>query len=151
MRRWFRWSRSRRARPDGDAQGLQAPLAVQPLQLGVVVPDQFEYVGVFGDVVVQQDHPAGGGIGSAVFADPQDHPAEHLAFVGLVGDPAHAQPLDLAGAEPEDLHDALRPLGLWRRRSIILPRFARAWLRRRPVTYDDVMRLPGCGKYAADR
>lgn len=61
-----------------------------------------------------------------------------------------SDPINLAVAEPEDLHDALRPLGLWRRRAVILPRFARAWLRRRPVSYDDVMRLPGCGKYAAD-
>lgn len=56
----------------------------------------------------------------------------------------------LAEAEPGELHDVLRPLGLWRRRAIILPRFARAWLRGRPVTYDDVLRMPGCGKYAAD-
>ena len=57
---------------------------------------------------------------------------------------------DLASARPEDLHDALRPLGLWRRRAIVLPRFARAWLRRRPTCYDEVMDMPGCGKYAAD-
>lgn len=60
------------------------------------------------------------------------------------------RPIGLAVAGPTDLHDVLRPLGLWRRRAIILPRFARAWLQRRPVSYDDVMRLPGCGKYAAD-
>lgn len=56
----------------------------------------------------------------------------------------------LAAAGPASLHDALRPLGLWRRRAIVLPRFARAWLRAEPRRYDDVLRLPGCGKYAAD-
>lgn len=56
----------------------------------------------------------------------------------------------LATAEPGDLHDAMRPLGLWRRRSIILLRFAHAWLLERPTCYDAVLKLPGCGKYAAD-
>lgn len=56
----------------------------------------------------------------------------------------------LATAEPDDLHDAMRPLGLWRRRSITLVTFARAWRRRRPVDYDGVLAMPGCGKYAAD-
>ena len=63
---------------------------------------------------------------------------------------AHPDVPALARARPEDLHDALRPLGLWRRRAIILPRFARAWLQSPPAVYDDVLGLPGCGKYAAD-
>lgn len=58
--------------------------------------------------------------------------------------------LRVALAEPEQLHCALRPLGLWRQRSIVIPRFARAWLQGRPGTYDEVMGMPGCGKYAAD-
>ncbi len=56
----------------------------------------------------------------------------------------------LATERPEALHDLLRPLGLWRRRAIIVPRMADAWLRRRPSSYDDVLELPGCGRYAAD-
>jgi endonuclease III len=57
---------------------------------------------------------------------------------------------NLAKAEPEDLHGAVRSLGLWRRRSIMLVRFAYAWLRGRPACYDDVLAMPGCGRYAAD-
>jgi endonuclease III len=56
----------------------------------------------------------------------------------------------LAVADPSSLEDWLRPLGLWRRRSITLPRMADAWLRGRPRVYDDVLRMPGCGKYAGD-
>ncbi len=56
----------------------------------------------------------------------------------------------LAVERPGALHDLLRPLGLWRRRAIIVPRMADAWLRRRPGSYDDVLALPGCGRYAAD-
>lgn len=56
----------------------------------------------------------------------------------------------LADADPDELHDLLRPLGLWRRRSITLVLMAKAWLRERPEGYDDVLRLPGCGSYAAD-
>ena len=59
-------------------------------------------------------------------------------------------PETLAAADPADLHDVLRPLGLWRRRSIMLIRFAHAWSRRRPRSYDDVLDMPGCGKYSAD-
>lgn len=56
----------------------------------------------------------------------------------------------LAAADPSDRHDAMRPLGLWRRRSVTLVRFARAWLQGAPRRYDDVLSLPGCGKYTAD-
>ena len=74
----------------------------------------------------------------------------------LQAGPAHRELMrwhtirSLAAERPDTLHDLLRPLGLWRRRAIILPRMADAWLRRRPRTYDDVLALPGCGKYAAD-
>ncbi len=63
---------------------------------------------------------------------------------------SHVSPRLLALARPEQLHDALRPLGLWRRRATNLIGFARAWLRGEPRCYDDVLALPGCGKYAAD-
>ncbi len=56
----------------------------------------------------------------------------------------------LAEADPSTLHGVLRPLGLWHVRSERLVKMARAWLRERPKTYNDVMRFPGCGKYAAD-
>jgi len=56
----------------------------------------------------------------------------------------------LAAADPSSLHDLLRPLGLWRRRSVGLVRLAQAWLRSRPTCAKDVERLPSCGKYAAD-
>lgn len=56
----------------------------------------------------------------------------------------------LSRADPAELHDALRPLGLWRRRSERLPALARTWLVRMPETADDVRRLPGCGGYASD-
>jgi len=69
-------------------------------------------------------------------------------FYGLYD--RHIGPMALAMTEPEDLHDCMRPLGLWRRRSIIVPRFARAWLQGEPREYDEVLRMPGCGKYAAD-
>ena len=70
--------------------------------------------------------------------------------------PVHAELMrrhtirSLAAESPEALHDLLRPLGLWRRRAIIVPRMADAWLRRRPGSYDDVLAFPGCGRYAAD-
>ncbi len=63
---------------------------------------------------------------------------------------SHLSAEGLAAAEPQSLHGALRPLGLWRRRAVTLPRFAYAWLRRRPTCYDAVLALPGCGRYAAD-
>lgn len=58
--------------------------------------------------------------------------------------------LRMALTLPEELEECLRPLGLWRRRSRMLPRFASAWLASPPVTAEDIQRLPGCGKYAAD-
>lgn len=59
-------------------------------------------------------------------------------------------PLRLSLAEPCELEEALRPLGLWRRRSRSLAALARAWLLRPPATSDDVLALPSCGRYAAD-
>lgn len=56
----------------------------------------------------------------------------------------------LATARPEELVDAMRPLGLWRRRTTMLPRMADAWLRARPRTAEEVLGLPGCGRYASD-
>lgn len=57
---------------------------------------------------------------------------------------------ELACAFEEDLHAPLQPLGLWRRRAKSLILMANAWIESPPRCYDDVMALPGCGKYAAD-
>ncbi len=59
-------------------------------------------------------------------------------------------PEGLARAQPNELERVLEPLGLFRRRAVSLVKFANAWLLCRPREYDDVMALPGCGKYAAD-
>ena len=59
-------------------------------------------------------------------------------------------PDKLACTRPEELFHCLRPLGLWRRRATMLPRFADAWLQGRPRDSKDIMKLPGCGKYAGD-
>lgn len=59
-------------------------------------------------------------------------------------------PRVLAAADPADLHDAMRPLGLWRRRSATLVRFAQAWVLQAPRTAQEVLRMPGCGPYASD-
>ncbi len=56
----------------------------------------------------------------------------------------------LAACDPQELHEALQPLGLWRRRSHLIVAMAIAWLHDRPTCYDDVLGLPGCGRYAAD-
>lgn len=62
----------------------------------------------------------------------------------------YVAPRVLAAADPSDLHDALRPLGLWRRRAITLVKMAQAWVQSPPETSQEVRSLPGCGKYAAD-
>lgn len=62
----------------------------------------------------------------------------------------YVHPCVLAVARESDLHEALRPLGLWRRRAISLKRLANAWLSSPPKTAEDVLKLPGCGKYASD-
>lgn len=62
----------------------------------------------------------------------------------------HAGPERLAELDPEELHDVLRPLGLWRRRAVSLVRLAKAWLREPPTRAINVLSMPGCGRYAAD-
>lgn len=57
---------------------------------------------------------------------------------------------ELAGLDPEALQEDLRPLGLWRRRSLSAVRLARAWISGPPGCAADVLKLPGCGRYAAD-
>lgn len=61
----------------------------------------------------------------------------------------YVHPAVLAVAREEDLHEALRPLGLWRRRARSLIKLAMAYQAAPPRTSDDVLRLPGCGAYAA--
>lgn len=58
-------------------------------------------------------------------------------------------PEALSAARPEDLHEALQPLGLWRRRAVSLVRLAGRWLEVDPGSVK-IESLPGCGKYAAD-
>lgn len=48
------------------------------------------------------------------------------------------------------LASVVRPLGFQNVRSRKIAALAAAWLRRRPRTAEDVLRLPGCGRYAAD-
>jgi endonuclease III len=62
-----------------------------------------------------------------------------------------SDPGRLASADPSRLHAMLRPLGLWRQRTRSVVRLAETFRDgRRPVTADDVLALPGCGRYAAD-
>jgi endonuclease III len=61
----------------------------------------------------------------------------------------YGTPEALARAAPEDLHDVMRPLGLWRRRSVTLVKLAARWLELPPGRVN-IMKLPGCGQYAAD-
>ena len=57
---------------------------------------------------------------------------------------------ELSRADPEDLHDVLRPLGLWRRRrAVSLVRLAARWLEVGPA-HVKIQFLLGCGKYTAD-
>jgi endonuclease III-like uncharacterized protein len=56
----------------------------------------------------------------------------------------------LAAAAPESLEEVLRPLGLWRRRSLGLTKLADQWLQCPPERAKDVLSMPGCGKYAHD-
>jgi methyl-CpG-binding domain protein 4 len=51
----------------------------------------------------------------------------------------------LADADPGELAELLRPLGLWRQRSRSLRELSAAWA----AGERDVRRLPGCGEYAA--
>ena len=63
---------------------------------------------------------------------------------------AYADHFELSCAFEQDLYEPLRPLGLWRRRASSLIRMANAWIEHEPLCYDDVIKLPGCGRYAAD-
>lgn len=56
----------------------------------------------------------------------------------------------LAKADTSELYEALQPLGLWRRRSSSLTEFAKSWTKSRPRTYNDILKMPGCGPYASD-
>lgn len=59
-------------------------------------------------------------------------------------------PASLAAASPDDIRPILRPLRFVTRRAERLVAFARAWVEGPPVTADDVLGMPGCGRYAAD-
>lgn len=59
-------------------------------------------------------------------------------------------PDELARADVRDVADALRRLGFQNRRAATLVAMAKAWTEGPPDTSDDVLRLPGCGRYAAD-
>jgi adenine-specific DNA glycosylase len=59
-------------------------------------------------------------------------------------------PEHLAEADLRSLKPAVKGLGLYTRRSRDLRGMARRWLDGIPRTAEDVMELPGCGKYAAD-
>lgn len=64
---------------------------------------------------------------------------------GWYFDESHVALLD-----EEDLYEFLRPLGLWKRRSKSIINLAKAYHAKPPKTAEDVLKLPGCGKYAAD-
>lgn len=57
---------------------------------------------------------------------------------------------ELAKVTPESLYGMLRALGLWRIRSKSLVKLATEWKKNPPKCADDIRKLPGCGKYAAD-
>ena len=60
-------------------------------------------------------------------------------------------PSVLASRSEESLHDALRPLGLWRRRAKSLIRLAKSWCEEGPPgDAAAVLDRPGCGRYASD-
>lgn len=59
-------------------------------------------------------------------------------------------PYRIITADPDKLQELLRPLGLYRRRTSSLRALARHWVDNRPSSRQDVLRLPGCGPYAAD-
>jgi A/G-specific adenine glycosylase len=59
----------------------------------------------------------------------------------------------LATASKADLKAVLKPLGLWRRRSISIQKLSREMARRRgkfPETREEMERLPGVGQYIAN-
>lgn len=59
-------------------------------------------------------------------------------------------PEDLEKADPALMYRLVAKLGFGKIRSTRLPALAAMYLYVNPKTAEDVMRLPGCGKYAAD-
>lgn len=53
---------------------------------------------------------------------------------------------ELESADDEELKELIRPLGFCNRRAKTLKKMSKAWLN----GFDDVLELPGIGKYAAD-
>lgn len=62
----------------------------------------------------------------------------------------YGTPDELVGADVSFVENALKPLGLWRLRAGRIVEMAKCWALREPRTRDDVLALPGCGRYAAD-
>lgn len=56
----------------------------------------------------------------------------------------------MSRADPEELAALLRPLGCHRKRAETLRRLAHWVALRPPAGAEDVLRYPGCGKYASD-
>lgn len=59
-------------------------------------------------------------------------------------------PEDLERADPNALYRMVQRLGFGKLRSIRLPAMAAFYINVQPKTAEDVMKLPGCGKYAHD-
>lgn len=59
-------------------------------------------------------------------------------------------PEDLEAADPAELFKVVNKLGFGKIRSTRIPSMAALYLHHRPQNAQDVMMLPGCGKYASD-
>lgn len=59
-------------------------------------------------------------------------------------------PAQLSHTGSEGLIGFMKPLGLWRSRSTSIIKLAQRFQQKPPETAEDVLKLPGCGKYAAD-
>jgi methyl-CpG-binding domain protein 4 len=59
-------------------------------------------------------------------------------------------PFDLAAASPPDVEPVVAQVGFGRQRAARLVRFARDWCLHRPEDAGEVLRMHGCGRYAAD-
>ncbi len=59
-------------------------------------------------------------------------------------------PFDLGGAPVIELEKLVQPLGFFKRRSVSIGSLARAYVEGPPRNAEEVMELPGCGKYASD-
>jgi len=57
---------------------------------------------------------------------------------------------NLAKEKPANLFDVVKILGFGNSRAISLPRMAQDYIRIDPIYSDEIPRLHGCGKYAAD-